>query len=122
MLKFTIPGRPVPQERPRVTRYGAYDPTKSRKAKRVVAQYGLAELRRMRHDGFGPDYAGAVDMRIRFYGASPLADLDNLYKLVTDALQGVLYKSDAQIQSGEMQKFACIASEARTEIEVQEGL
>ena len=43
---FEIPGRPVPQERPFVTRYGTFDRKKSKRAKELVRMLAIAARQR----------------------------------------------------------------------------
>lgn len=45
-------------------------------------------------------------------------DIDNYFKAVTDALEGILYKNDGQIAAVTMQKLYSL--NPRTEIEVEE--
>lgn len=79
-LKLSIPGRPVPTARPRVTRNGgAFIPARSREAQTRVKDAAAAAGVR-----FGN---AAVAVRCIFYGPNPNSDLDNLAKTVLDGLQ-----------------------------------
>lgn len=122
MLKFTIPGKPVPQERPYVLGYRAFDRPKSVKAKRVVAQYAQIALQGLQTGLLGPKYVGSVSICLKAYGARANADLDNLYKLVTDAMQGIVYANDSQIERINAYKLHCEKGHERTEVEVTELL
>jgi Holliday junction resolvase RusA-like endonuclease len=119
MFHFTVPGHPVPQGRPRVVRGGwAFDPKKSRDAKKVVATYAQIALVSLKPSYLGATSEWRLSVRIRFFGARKNADLDNCYKLVTDACQGVLYLNDSQIDHLECWRFPANKGEERTEVEV----
>jgi Holliday junction resolvase RusA-like endonuclease len=112
MIEFFVPGKPVPMARPRVTRTGhAYTPKACAEYKAIVAAAAREAMkgREMLTD--------AVQVRVGFYFPVPKSwragkafaarngmfphtarpDLDNLYKAVTDALNGIVYKDDSQI-------------------------
>lgn len=112
VLKFT--GLPVAKERPRMGRYGVYTPSKTSKweamAKTVA---GLAMRNVERFDG-----AVYIDMTVNFpvspswpqwkkdYAITGLIqhtrtpDADNILKILSDAVNEVVYRDDSQ---------ACIA-------------
>lgn len=120
-MTFTVPGIPVPQARPRVMRGGwSYDPPKSKAAKKVVAMYAKLALLSNRDSILGAGCINRVSMSIRFHGARRNADLDNLYKLVTDACQEVLYANDSQIDHSECWRLPSNKGEERTEVEIKE--
>ena len=112
MIEFFVPGKPVPMARPRVTRTGhAYTPKACAEYKAIVAAAAREAMkgREMLTD--------AVQVRVGFYFPIPKSwragkalaarhgmfphtarpDLDNLYKAVTDAMNGIVYKDDSQI-------------------------
>jgi len=127
-IDLTVPGKPVAQPRPRVTRWGSYDPAKKRKDKfRVIAQEQIDSA-----------LGGALHASLTFYMPIPKAtskakrklllengakhtkltgDLDNLIKFVFDALNGIAYKDDSQIWSLSASKV--YSEEPRTEIILQ---
>lgn len=112
ILRFTIPGEPVAKGRPRFTRTGrSYNPPKTAKYENLV---------RLTFDQNYPDWKpleGGVDLSIRATFPVPKAwskkkyiaaiqhmiakitkpDLDNLIKSVSDGLNEVAWKDDAQI-------------------------
>jgi len=102
LYQFTVPGRPQPKERAIVKRTGhAFTPPATRIAEsRIKSMYK------------GPKFEGPVEVHMVFLGdetrivvrpapARPSgrsrADIDNLVKLVLDALQGVAYDNDNQV-------------------------
>lgn len=92
-IEFFIPGRPIPQERPFVTRRGAFDRPRSKARKAEIAIYArkaaVEQKWKMTDKPFG--------IHMLFNGARSNADLDNLSKLVMDSLSGILWKDDRQV-------------------------
>jgi Holliday junction resolvase RusA-like endonuclease len=90
-LQLLVPGVPVPLARHRSGRHGTYLPARSRAYRERVQAEWLAA---------GRPSLGAVPFAcsLRFYGANPRADLDNLCKGVLDALGGGLaFDDDRQL-------------------------
>jgi Holliday junction resolvase RusA-like endonuclease len=112
MIELTVEGSPVALKRHKHLRNGhTYDPSKADK------RYFLASVLNMAPKS--PEY-GPISMTLEFYVQRPKshyrtgkyshilkdnaptwhtsrADIDNLVKLVLDALNGVFYKDDSQI-------------------------
>jgi len=87
---FTIPVHPIPKARARVMKGYTYTPKRTVSAEKVVRATALAA-------GVKP-LGGPVRLSVRFYrGDARPCDLDNLAKLVQDALNGVAWKDDRQI-------------------------
>jgi Holliday junction resolvase RusA-like endonuclease len=115
-IEFTVPGRPVPMARPRVTARGTYTPKRCRDYKTAVAIAAKAAMR-----GKKP-LEGAVHIILQFtflipkswpkvkrlngglVGHTSRPDWDNLSKSVTDALIGIVYNDDSQIVSASVEK------------------
>lgn len=114
-IKFTIPGEPVPQGRPRAgrTRSGKivmYDPSKSKDYKEYVAL--IASQHRPKELLTCP-----ISLTVKIYRPIPASwskikqekahngvlrptskpDLSNYIKGIEDALEGVLLKNDSQV-------------------------
>ena len=131
MVKFllTIPAEPIAQGRPRLSSRGgfarAYDPPKSRSWKAFVAEY--AE-KAMKDQGLTELLDGPLMVKIRFgfplpksqYRKNPKPmmwhmkrpDLDNLYKGVIDAMEGIVYLRDSEIVKVIMDKVIVPQGEA----------
>ena len=131
MVKFllTIPAEPIAQGRPRLSSRGgfarAYDPPKSRSWKALVADF--AE-KAMKEQGLTKPMEGPLMVKIRFgfplpksqYRKNPKPmmwhmkrpDLDNLYKGVIDAMEGIVYLRDSEIVKVIMDKVIVPQGEA----------
>ncbi|WP_078345061.1 RusA family crossover junction endodeoxyribonuclease [Mycobacteroides chelonae] len=98
MQRFIVPGEPVSKARPRFgVRRGRIvtysDPAMVAAERKVAAAYRAAALP-------GPPHSGEVMLRATFYcGTRRRKDLDNMIKLVSDALNGVAYEDDSQVVS-----------------------
>lgn len=102
-LTFTIPGRPKPWQRVSWVRGHSWDSNKAHK--KVIASYAYAALVAHKDSILGPKYTGKVAMHFYFVGCHGKADFDNLMKMVSDALQGILYVNDNQITEGKFYKL-----------------
>ena len=109
-MKLTILGNPVPKERPRVYGRHAVTPSRTQEAENWIKFSA-------RKEGFNP-LSGLVRMELRFFRSNAVpADIDNLAKLVQDALNGIAYLDDRQIVYLAVTK-AIDRDNPRTEIEV----
>ncbi|WP_155286078.1 RusA family crossover junction endodeoxyribonuclease [Lacticaseibacillus zhaodongensis] len=131
MIHITIPGEPIGQARPRVTRWGTYDPPKSKAYKNLVKRYAL-------HDYSGEPLTKPVFVGMRIYrpiqksGSKKLhaqkesgairpavkPDIDNVFKAVTDAMTGIVWVDDNQIVETRISKF--YSTDPRVEVEIKE--
>lgn len=131
MIIISIPGEPVGQGRPRVTRWGAYDPPKSKAYKQLVRRYAKSIYH-------GEILAGPLVVGMRIYrpiqktGSKKLhadkaagivrpavkPDIDNVFKAVTDALTGVVWVDDNQIVETTIKKY--YGTEPRVEVDIKE--
>lgn len=110
LYEFTIPGIPRAQQRPRFARVGkfvrTYDPAQSRDYKALVQDYA-------RQAGVQP-IEGPVSICVEVEMPRPKRlcrktdpdgpvpalckpDVDNLYKIIADALTGVAYSDDSHV-------------------------
>lgn len=112
-IRFTVPGEPVAQGRPRFsTQHGfvrAYDPRKSSDYKTLVRTFAIKSCTQR--------FLGAVEMSVDIYRSIPKSwskkkrelansglikptlkpDVDNYVKGIKDALNGVCYVDDSQV-------------------------
>lgn len=113
-LRFTIHGEPLSKERARVVNGHAYTPRRTRDAEaRVQAAWMAAAGRVSASDG--PFY---VVMHF-FPGTRKRRDLDNMAKLVLDALNGWAWRDDSEVDSLSLFRHPVVPrDEARVEIQI----
>ena len=111
MTAFTVPGRPVPKERPRFnTRTGhAYTPRRTQEYESRVGWH--ARLARV------PMSEGDVAVKITLYGKRR-SDADNCAKSILDSLQGIAYVNDKQVVRLQVEWQQ---GDERAEIEIEEA-
>lgn len=112
-IEFTVPGKPVPMARPRVTSHGTYTPARCRKYKEAVTWVAKQAMK-----GKEP-LDGALVCRVELYFDIPTSythgrrmaakyniqkpigkntgDTDNHAKAVLDALKGICWNDDSQV-------------------------
>ena len=135
-IKFTIPGEPCAQGRPRFSTLGGYvkaiDPAKSRNQKSYIKYLATAAAKQQGWIyTYLPlyveiiAYMGIPKSKSKKWRAAAIRgqerptkkpDTDNIFKLVTDALSGVIYADDKQIVSCRVQKW--YSEEPRTEVRI----
>jgi len=88
---FIVRGEPKSKQRPRFANGHAYTPEETRVAEQRIKYEYLGK--------FGPKKIdGPVQVVLEFYlGTRRVKDLDNLEKLVLDALNGLAYDDDSQV-------------------------
>ena len=111
MIIFEILGKPIGKQRPRLSRYGTYTPTKTKNYEELV-RYNFKN----KYKNFTP-LEGALEATIyaifevpKSYSKKKKAELlaktftythkpdtDNIAKIILDSLNGVAYKDDSQI-------------------------
>ncbi len=90
-VTFTVPGRPVPKQRPRLGRNGnVYTPRNCRDYEKAV---GWTAKRLFKSPLEGP-----VELQVRLYFNSRGGDLDNYIKAICDGLNGVAWLDDSQVE------------------------
>lgn len=94
---LTVPGKPLPKARPRTVRKGdrimTYTPKETVAWEKTVKLVAQATCSRA---SWKPT-RGRVSLTAQFVGLHPLTDLDNAVKAIQDALNGVAYVDDRQI-------------------------
>lgn len=111
LFQCEVPGKPVPQGRARVTRWGTHYPKTSVAHRRVL----VAEFRRYRT---GESVRGPVELSVGIAGARANSDLTNHGKMVEDALvdAGVLPADD--VRTVRRLVLEVLEGEARTFVSV----
>ena len=113
MTRFTVPGRPVPKERPRFntrTRH-AYTPPRTQAYEAMVGWHARVARVMLTEK--------PIILRVRAYTHTKNhGDIDNIAKAVADALIGIAYVDDKQVQRIEAEWSL---GEDRVEIEIEEA-
>lgn len=90
-VTFAVVGEPVSKERPRVVAGRTFTPAKTKNAEAEVAFTFMRWARGWKLDG-------SFKVHCEFHcGTARRRDVDNMLKLVLDALNGVAYDDDAQV-------------------------
>ena len=133
---FTVPGDPKAKARPRATVIGGhasmYTPKKTARWESIIRETAIPKF------PDGPIPAGEpVHMSVKFwfpFVGTPRKrephpaqwlpkreDVDNLFKLVADSLNGIAYVDDRQIVEAHIQKIRCgqNRNEPRTEVMIE---
>ena len=98
-IVIIVPGEPVPKARARTVRGHSYTPERTLRAQQAVAwearrTWKLSPMR------------GSVRLGLVFRcGSRRRTDIDNLAKLVMDALNGVVWEDDSQIEELHVYRF-----------------
>lgn len=132
MISFTIPGEPVPQGRPRVTRAGiTYYDAKTKAYRELakkcatIAQVGreslLGPLAMIVGCEFSvpeswPKYKRQAALHGQWHTSRK--DVDNVVKAVSDSCNGIIYDDDSQIAVVIGTK--CYSSEPKTKVIIYE--
>jgi Holliday junction resolvase RusA-like endonuclease len=110
---LVVPGEPVSKERPRFNPKSgsAYTPAKTRTAEKVVS--GLYS------DECGIQFTDPVSLSITcFVSNRRRRDVDNMGKLILDALNGVAYVDDSQVHDLIVRKRYTSKERARVEVSI----
>lgn len=91
MIEFVIPGEPKTKGRPRFTKTGhAYTPKETREAEKHIVDCWVADGSEV--------LSGHIGLSCTFFvGTKRIKDLDNMLKLVQDALNKRAFDDDSQI-------------------------
>ena len=116
---FTVHGEPVSKQRARVTGRGTYTPAKTREAEAEVRNRYFASLDLLASDADDRDEDGSYAVHITFTnGNRRRRDLDNMTKLVLDALNGVAWVDDVQVVEIRATKVQGERGQGRTDVQI----
>lgn len=132
-IHFEIPGHPTALKRARIGRRGAFarmfDPKENREAKDTLAVFAVRAM-----NGRAP-LEGPLTLTATFYFVRPKSktrkrppdpfpypsgkpDTDNLIKLISDGMNGIVYRDDAQIVTVLAGKRWAQDNRPRTEVRI----
>lgn len=108
MIEFTVEGRPVGKQRPRLTSYNGetfvYTPKKTEDYEQLIALMALRARNAVQI--FAP-LADKVRVSMKWFsgpkGKQP--DIDNVIKSVLDGMNGVIYIDDRQVSAIDCTKY-----------------
>ncbi len=96
-LRFTVPGKPQPKERPRLGPNGrVYTPRRTTSFESTVGVYALAAVRRSKWTLAPKSAQFAVEISAYFPDLRR-RDVDNVMKAVLDAMNAVVWADDVQV-------------------------
>jgi crossover junction endodeoxyribonuclease RusA len=113
LTAFTVWGEPKPKGRPRFGKGRTYTPQQT-----VEAETAVIDSFELSCPLFEPSIE-YLRVEVEFYRRTHRkADTDNLYKLLTDALNKVAYLDDEQIAESETKRIYGAGDKARTEVRI----
>ena len=119
-ISFTVPGQPVGKARARVTRHGTYTPAATVGYEERIIVAAREAMTDAGRDVVPQGVAVRLDVSFKFQVQQSWSkkktlamlgahlqkpDRDNLLKAVSDALTGVVYHDDCQVNSGYTAKW-----------------
>lgn len=115
-VAFVVGGEPIPKGRPRAKAgQRAFTPKRT-----VDAEKRVAGAFRSTHPGFTPMRGRLMFMATFYRSTRHRVDTDNLVKLCTDALNGIAYADDEQIEEIHARRIYGAGDTARTIIRILE--
>lgn len=113
VVRFTVRGEPRSKQRPRVTQRGTFTPKQTMERERAVRDAWYATGEQM--------FEYQVEMEIKFYNSTRhRRDIDNMAKLVLDALNKVAFTDDHEVVGLILGKYHTTPEKARTEVTLRE--
>ncbi len=111
LYKVVVPGKPVPKERPRLSKQGKmYTPDKTKKYEELIRKTAYLII--------DQPLTGHVSVDIKIYTWRLTGDIDNYIKSILDGLTGVAYKNDLQVTALSAKRY--ISDIERVEIDITE--
>jgi Holliday junction resolvase RusA-like endonuclease len=113
-IRFTVLGEPKSKERPRFSNGRAYTPQATLDAEKLVADTFKAAMAMQNKDEY-PYFTRPLGVSIQFFnGNRRRRDLDNMAKLVLDALNKLAYEDDYLIEELFVHKYFTTKENARS--------
>lgn len=119
IFKFVVPGKPFSKERPRFSNGRAYTPATTKIREHYVLECFQKELEAQKLTE-SPCYNEHIRLDVVFVLADKRRrDIDNMVKLVQDALNKKAYEDDCQIQEIRAKKIYSVEGDQRTEVSLR---
>ena len=115
IVRFTVPGAPVPKARARVVNGHAFTPARTRAYEKHVQTCAREALSRVAWRLDAPAYA----LRVVVHRAARRGDLDNFVKCVSDALNRIAWDDDSRVVVLEA-RMTVDRDRPRVEVEIEE--
>jgi crossover junction endodeoxyribonuclease RusA len=112
MIKLTIPGKPVPAVR--MTQRSMYANKYAQRYLNYKKQVGWIAKQYYKDKPI----ESPIGVKLTHYIHGNRADIDNLFKGVTDGLNKIIYKDDRLIKKMESRIIPCDKESQRTEVEI----
>jgi Holliday junction resolvase RusA-like endonuclease len=113
VVAFAVDGEPRSKQRPRVTRYGTYTPKETLEAEAKILAAWISQEE--------PIFTHQVVIDINFFNATKRRrDIDNMGKLVLDALNAHAFFDDFHVVGLNLKKTFTSKARARTEVRITE--
>jgi Holliday junction resolvase RusA-like endonuclease len=116
-VKIVVDGAPVPKGRPRLGKGRVYTPKRTKAQEEKIKLFALLEMRVKR---LLKPFEGRICLDVEIVQKSRRGDIDNHVKLVSDALNGIVYVDDEQIDEIHVWRTICDDGE-KTIITVSEA-
>lgn len=119
VARFTVDGEPMSKARARVVNGHAYTPERTRVAEAgIQAAFKSTNPSRTPHPLLSGTKYGVV--ALFFHQTRQRRDIDNMLKLILDALNGMAWTDDTQVVEISARKVLVPKGEARTEVAIYE--
>lgn len=117
-IKFTVPVEPLPQPRPRFSKFGVYEPKKNHEYKKQVAT--AAKIAMCGREPMTGELSAVIKLYRKYKCSSRrFGDWDNLGKAICDACNKICYADDSQVIRCVVEKHSDKLN-PRVEVEISE--
>lgn len=115
VLRFVVPGDPIPKGRARVTERGTFTPKRTRAYEKSAGLFALQARQSIRSWPLDEWYR--CEMRI-ITRTRRIPDADNVGKAVLDGCSGILWKNDRTVSAPHSTLYEVCSDDPRVEVVV----